>query len=81
MIKNTTPNGQSQSGFQAHGELIPGLKKAISIVESRQATAKALIYDEVYCAAFEDVLVFLKAELFRQEHPDQASYTTTAEFK
>jgi hypothetical protein len=63
------------------GSLIPGLKKALKILDNREATAKALIYDEVYLAAFEDLRIFFNAELWRQEHPDQVSHTTTANFR
>lgn len=58
--------------------LVPGLKKAIKILESREHTAQILTYDEVYLAAFHDLKIFLKAELYRQENPDKASHTTTA---
>ena len=51
---------------------IEGLKRAISIVESRQATAKALNCDEVYMAAFEGILVFLRCELYETEFPERA---------
>ena len=46
---------------------VEGLKRALSILENREATAKALIYDEVYLAAFHDLRIFLNAELFRTE--------------
>ncbi len=54
---------------------VEGLKRALSILKSREATAKALIYDEVYLAAFEDLKIFLNAEIFREEHPERASHT------
>lgn len=56
--------------------LVPGLKEAIKILESREATAKAINYDEVYLEVCRDLKIFLVAELFRQEHPDKAAYTT-----
>lgn len=61
--------------------MIAGLKKAIKILDNRETTAKAFIYDEVYLAAFKDLRIFFNAELFRQEYPEQTSHTTTAEFK
>lgn len=59
---------------------IEGLKKALKILDNREATAKTLIYDEVYLAAFHDLRIFFNAELFRQENPDRASHTTTGSF-
>jgi len=55
---------------------IDGLKLAVKIAESRLGTAKACGYNESYQAAYEDMLVFLRAELYRQEHPDKAVRTT-----
>jgi hypothetical protein len=82
-MTNTTQNDLGLSLPLAPGSTIPGLKKAIKIVENREATAKALIYDEVYMACFKDLLIFLRAELWRQENPEEAkkSQTTTAEFR
>ncbi len=62
--------------------LIPGLKKALKILDQREATAKALIYDEVYLEAFKDLRIFFNAELWRQENPEEAakSQTTTGNF-
>jgi hypothetical protein len=57
--------------------MIDGLKKAIRIIECRLHTAHGLNFDEVYIAAYEDALVFLKAELYRQEHPEHAAKTRT----
>jgi hypothetical protein len=48
------------------------MKKAIRILESRQRTAKALTYEEDYLAAYEDALIFLRAELERLERPNEA---------
>lgn len=79
---NTTQNDPSRCAPPAPGDLIPGLKKAIKIVENRQATANALGYKKVYMACFDDLLIFLKAELWRQENPEEAklSQTTTGNF-
>lgn len=62
--------------------MIDGLKKAIKIVEGRLATAKAIGYNESYLAALENTLVFLRAELWRLENPEEAkkSATTTGNF-
>lgn len=62
---------------KAKGSPVPGLKKALKILESRETTARALIYDEVYLAAFNDLRIFLNAELFRAEHPEQAADSRT----
>jgi len=55
---------------------VEGLKRALSILNTRETTAKILIYDEVYLAAFKDLRIFLDAEIFRSEHPEQAACTT-----
>ena len=57
--------------------LKPGLKKAIKIVDNRLATAKALGCGEEYLAAFDEIQVFLKAELWRQENPEEAKKSAT----
>lgn len=57
--------------------LIPGLKKALNILDNREATAEALIYDEVYLAAFKDLRIFFNAELWRQENPIEAKKSAT----
>ena len=56
---------------------IDGLKIAIRIAESRQSSAKALNYNESFIAGFEEMLVFLRAELWRQENPEEARKTRT----
>lgn len=56
---------------------IPGLKKAIDIAENRLRTAAGIGYNESYQAAYEDILVFLRAELWRQENPEEAKKTRT----
>lgn len=58
-------------------ELIPGLKEAIRIVEIRVATSKILKYNDAYMGAYEDALVFLRAELWRQENPKQVEDSNT----
>lgn len=62
---------------KAKGNLVPGLKKALRILESREMTGKALGCDESYMAAFNDLKIFLDAELWRQEHPQQAAESRT----
>ena len=57
--------------------LVPGLKKAIKIVESRQATADALNCGEEFMEPFRQILVFLKAEVWRQENPEEAKKSAT----
>ncbi len=56
---------------------IEEMKKAIRIAETRQSTARGLNYEKSYLAAYDDLLVFLKAELYRMEHPDYAAKTRT----
>ena len=62
--------------------LRPGLKKAIKIVQNRQATAKALNCGEEFMEPFKQLLIFLEAELWRAENPDKAkeSYTYLDKF-
>jgi hypothetical protein len=57
--------------------LVPGLKKAIKIVDNRLATAKALDCGEEFTGAMEQIQVFLKAELWRQENPEEAKKSST----
>lgn len=56
---------------------IEGLKKAIKIVEARQATADALNCGEEFMEPFRQILVFLKAEVWRQENPEEAEKSKT----
>lgn len=59
--------------------LIPGLKAAERIVESRQQTAKALdgsgsiTHHPGYYAALNEILLFIRAELWRQENSEEAN--------
>ena len=57
--------------------MVEGLKKAIRIIECRLHTAQGLNFEDSYVAAYEDALVFLKAELYRQENPGHAAKTRT----
>lgn len=57
--------------------LIPGLRCAERIIDSRLHSAVALRYSEVFRAALDEALVFIRAEISRQEHPESASYTVT----
>lgn len=56
---------------------IEGLKKAIKIVEARQATADALNCGEEFMEPFRQILVFLKAEVWRHENPEEAEKSKT----
>lgn len=65
---------------QVPSSLIPGLEEAEKIIDARLRTAKACNYNDSYKAALDDAIVFIRAELERQRHPETASRTTTAEF-
>ncbi len=80
--RSSIPCSAKDRGEQCHGFMeqvpdpIPGLELAVRIAESRRATAAAICYGATFIAALDEVLVFLRAELHRQRHPDQASRTT-----
>lgn len=59
----------------AKKDLVPGLQCAERLIDARLRTAVALGYSEVFRAALDEALVFIRAELYRQEHPESASYT------
>lgn len=62
---------------KAKSSLIPGLRKALKILDGREATAKALGYNESYLEAFKNLRVFLNAEIWRQENPEEAKKSRT----
>lgn len=73
-----TPQAQPPAEVRTNPDpLLPGLAVAIRIVAARLRTSRALRYSEVFTAALDEVLVFLRAEEERAIHPETASLTTT----
>ena len=56
---------------------VDGLKKALNILESREATAKALGCGDEFLAPFEQLKVFFNAAIWRLENPVEAYASRT----
>lgn len=81
MTKNTNQLDLFPNVQAVPGNLISGLERAEQIIEGRRDLAKALAspmltYHPAYFAALDDVLIFIRAELYRQHNPDDHSGDT-----